>query len=253
MPGARLTQEDRRRIAAGLTEGLGYGEIARQLARPTSTVTREIARNGGPSGYRADSAQRATTQRSRRGRPAPQRTPGGGVGGADGRDPAAVREYAAGLAELLVQLGMPRMVARVLTCLYVTDSGSLTSAELVQRLRVSPASVSKAIGYLEGQALVRRERFEQGEGEHGRRERYVIDDDIWYQAMLASARRNAMLAEFARDGAELLGPATPAGARLDTAAAFLEHTGEDLVRAVRRRRDEEARSATGPTVDEARN
>lgn len=169
---------------------------------------------------------------------------------ADGRDPAAVQEFAAQLAELLVHTGLPRMVARVLTCLYVTDSGSLTSAELVQRLQVSPASVSKAIGYLEGQALVRRERFEQGE--HGRRERYVIDDDIWYQAMLASARRNAMLAEFARNGAELLGPATPAGARLDTAAVFLEHTGEDLVRAVQRRRDEEAaQKATRETAQEA--
>ncbi|MEY9843165.1 MarR family transcriptional regulator [Streptacidiphilus sp. MAP5-3] len=250
MPGARLTQDDRRRIAVGLAEGLAYGEIARQLARPTSTVTREIARNGGPSGYRADSAQRGTAQRSRRGKAAPQRRPDGGVrGGADGRDPAAVQEYATQLAELLVHIGLPRMVARVLTCLYVTDSGSLTSAELVQRLRVSPASVSKAIGYLEGQALVRRERDEQGErSEHGRRERYVIDDDIWYQAMLASAQRNAMLAEFARNGAELLGPATPAGARLDTAAVFLEHTGEDLVRAVQRRRDEEGGAEEGQST-----
>ncbi|MBO1416423.1 helix-turn-helix domain-containing protein, partial [Streptomyces sp. FH025] len=48
MPGGRLTQQDRRRIATGLAEGLGYGEIARGLGRPTSTVTREIARNGGP-------------------------------------------------------------------------------------------------------------------------------------------------------------------------------------------------------------
>ncbi|GAA2914172.1 hypothetical protein GCM10020221_07340 [Streptomyces thioluteus] len=46
----------------------------------------------------------------------------------------------------------------MLGCLSITDSGSLTSADLVRRLRVSPASVSKAIAYLEGQDLVRRER-----------------------------------------------------------------------------------------------
>ncbi|MER7767000.1 MarR family transcriptional regulator [Kitasatospora sp. NPDC096140] len=240
MPGARLTQEDRRRIAAGLTAGLGYGEIARELARPTSTVTREIARNGGPSGYRADNAQRATLRRSRRSKAGPARTPGGGVSAAHGRDPAAVGEFAAQFAELLVHTGLPRMVARVLTCLYVTDSGSLTAAELVQRLGVSPASVSKAIGYLAGQELVRREQDEDG-----RRERYVIDDDVWYRALLASAQRNAMIAEFTRGGADLLGAATPAGARLGTAAAFLEDTGAEIVRAVQRRRRNEdaARSA----------
>ncbi|MGF1431061.1 helix-turn-helix domain-containing protein [Kitasatospora sp. LaBMicrA B282] len=245
MPGARLTQEDRRRIAAGLAAGLGNGEIARQLDRPTSTVTREIARNGGPTGYRADSAQRATVQRARRRSMAPGRSADGRAHPADGRDQAAVQEFAGQFAELLVQLGLPRMVARVLSCLYVTDSGSLSAAELVQRLAVSPASVSKAIGYLEGQALVRRERAEAG-----RRERYVIDDDVWYRSLLASAQRNALLAEFARNGADLLGPATPAGGRLGGAASFLADTGADIVRAVHRRRHRDAaRSAATPGTD----
>ncbi|KPI07722.1 transcriptional regulator, ArsR family [Actinobacteria bacterium OV450] len=231
MPGARLTQEERRLIAAGLTAGLGYGEIARQLARPTSTVTREIARNGGPSGYRADNAHRATVRRSRRSKAAAPRMPEGGASTGYGRDPAAVEQYATQLAELLAQLGMPRMVGRVLACLYVTDCGSLTAAELVQRLGVSPASVSKAIGYLEGQELVRRER-EEG----GLRERYVVDDDIWYRAMLASAQRNTVLAEFTRNGADLLGTATPAGARMAEASVFLDLAGTDIVRAVQQRR-----------------
>ncbi|WP_031065970.1 GbsR/MarR family transcriptional regulator [Streptomyces sp. NRRL WC-3742] len=240
MPGARLTQEERRLIAAGLTARLGYGEIARQLDRPTSTITREIARNGGPSGYRADNAQRATVRRSRRSKAPAPRVPEGSAGGAghargagtgDGRDQAAVEAYATQLAELLAQLGMPRMVGRVLACLYVTDCGSLTAADLVQRLGVSPASVSKAIGYLEAQELVRRER---PEGES--RERYVVDDDIWYRAMLASAQRNTALAEFARNGADLLGVRTPAGARMTEASVFLELAGTDIVRAVQRRR-----------------
>ncbi|MEE1786424.1 helix-turn-helix domain-containing protein [Streptomyces sp. SP17BM10] len=144
------------------------------------------------------------------------------------------------MAELLVHVGMPRMVARVLTCLYVTDDGSLTAGELADRLRVSPASVSKATAYLEGQALVRRER-----DEHRRRTRYVIDGDVWYRALLASAERNAMLAGVAREGADLLGPATPAGARMDGAATLLDRIGRDIVRAVRQWREAPCPGASG--------
>ncbi|MEI5100991.1 helix-turn-helix domain-containing protein [Streptomyces sp. PmtG] len=84
MPGGRLSHEDRRRVAAGLADGLGYAEIARRLARPTSTISREVARNGGPRGYRADHAQHATARPAPAGRPRPPRagrrpTPGRGV------------------------------------------------------------------------------------------------------------------------------------------------------------------------------
>src|SRR5258708_36475380 len=104
-------------------------------------------------------------------------------------------------------MGLTRMTASVLTCLFTTDSGSLTAAELVQRLRVSPASISKAIGYLEGQGLVRRER------DGRRRERYLVDDDVWLKAWQVSVQTNAVMAEAARSGAEILGPTKPAGAR----------------------------------------
>ncbi|MEV0505764.1 helix-turn-helix domain-containing protein, partial [Streptomyces spectabilis] len=59
MAGSRLTRQDRRRIAAGLAEGLSYSEIAKRLERVTSTVTREVMRNGGPREYRADRAHHA--------------------------------------------------------------------------------------------------------------------------------------------------------------------------------------------------
>src|SRR5215471_17286093 len=71
MPGGRLTQEDRRRIAAWLGEGVSHAEIGRRLSRPTSTITREVNRNRGPAGYQADQAQRATRQRARRRNTAP--------------------------------------------------------------------------------------------------------------------------------------------------------------------------------------
>lgn len=66
MPGGRLTQQERRQIALGLADGLAYAEIARQLDRPTSTVTREVMRNGGPTAYRSDLAHRATERRAHR-------------------------------------------------------------------------------------------------------------------------------------------------------------------------------------------
>lgn len=158
MPGGRLTHHERQAIAEGLREGLSYTDIAGRLGRPISTVTREVARNGGPAAYRADAAHRATTGRARRRKqpPAPAASPTGGD--FHGRDPEAVLELEEQFTAMMVGTGLPRMTARVLTCLYVTDEGSLTATELAQRLQVSPASVSKAVGELEQQELIRRER-----------------------------------------------------------------------------------------------
>ncbi|GAB2507195.1 GbsR/MarR family transcriptional regulator [Nocardiopsis aegyptia] len=228
MPGGRLTQPERRQIALGLAEGLAYAEIARGLERPTSTITREVMRNGGPTAYRADLAQRATERRTRR-RPAP-RAPRASAQ-PHGRDAEAVREYEEAFTTVFMQAGLPKMMARVLVCLYTTDSGSLTSADFVQRLQVSPASVSKAIAFLEEQGLVRRER------EKGRRERYVVDDDVWYQSMVASARSNDRVVETARQGVAVLGPGTPAAARLENIARFLDFVGESIHRAAEQARD----------------
>ena len=75
MPGGRLTQQERQQIALGLADGLAYAEIARRTDRPTSTITREVMRNGGPTAYRADLAHRATERRARRRRQAVPRGP----------------------------------------------------------------------------------------------------------------------------------------------------------------------------------
>jgi DNA-binding transcriptional ArsR family regulator len=224
MPGGRLNQEDRRRIAVWLAEGLSHAEIGRRLSRPTSTITREVNRNRGPAGYQADQAQRNTRQRARRRNAAvvPLAASAADVR-EDGRDPAAVGAFEERLTGALVQMGMPRMISGVLTSLTTSDSGSMTSAELVRRLRVSPASISKAISFLENQRLVRRER-------DGRRERYIVDDDVWYRASIASAQTNDVLAQAALDGAGILGPDTPAGARLADTGRFLKLLGEDLLR-----------------------
>lgn len=222
MPGGRLTQEHRRRIAAGLADGLGYAEIARRLGRPTSTVSREVFRNGGAGGYRADYAHHATGYRARRRKPAPPAEEPADLD-AYGRDTHAVREFAEQFAATMVATGVPRMASRVLACLYTSDSRSLTSAELVRQLRVSPASVSKAIGYLESLEMVRRERDPRQ-----RHEQYLIDDDVWLRAWMTSARKTTSWGEIARQGVELLDADTPAGARLDRMGRFFAQLGEDM-------------------------
>ena len=230
MPGGRLTQQERQQIALGLTDGLAYAEIGRRVNRPTSTITREVMRNGGPTTYRAGLAHRATERRAHRRRHAAAQEPKAPPP-AHGRDAEAVREYEETFTTILMQSGLPKMMSRVLSCLYTTDSGSLTAPELVQRLNVSPASISKAITYLERLDLVRRERDE------GRRERYVVDDDLWYQSMMRSARDNAQLADTARQGVGILGPDTPAAVRLESIARYLDYVGESITRAAEQARE----------------
>ena len=217
MPGGRLTHDDRRQIATGLADGLGYAEIARRIGRPTSTVTREVARNGGASDYRAERAQRMTTQRSRR------RVPAYPV--ATERDTGAFRAIEERMLTLFVDMGLPKMEARVLMALYLADADGYSAAELVAALGISPASVSKAIAYLERLELVRRERAH-------RRDRYLIDEDLWLRNWRANVRQHAEMAVLAERAVGLLGPDTAAGARMRTAHQvfhFLSHEMVDLV------------------------
>jgi predicted transcriptional regulator len=230
MPGGRLTQQERQRIALGLADDLAYAEIARRLDRPTSTITREVLRNGGPTAYRAELAHRATERRAYRRKRVAPRGPHASRPD-DGRDSEAVRAYRETFTGLFVEQGVPRMMARVLACLSITDAGSLTAAELVQQLQISPGSVSKAVTYLEEQGLIRRER------EDRRRERYVVDGDVWYQSMLASARALTRIADTARQGVGILGPDTPAAVRLENMARFVGFVGESTTRAAEQARE----------------
>ncbi|MEU5668825.1 helix-turn-helix domain-containing protein [Micromonospora sp. NPDC047762] len=224
MPGGRLSQQERQQIALGLIDSLPYAEIARRLDRPTSTVTREVMRNGGPTAYRAELAHRATERRAQRRRTVT--SPGAtALPQEHGRDAGAVAEYGETFTTVLMASGLPKMAARVLTHLFITDSASLTASQLAQRLQVSPASISKAITFLESQSLVRRERDER------RRDRYVVDDELFYQATIASARANDQLVATARQGVAILGPQTPAAARLENIARFLDFISESVVRA----------------------
>ncbi|RJL30014.1 MarR family transcriptional regulator [Bailinhaonella thermotolerans] len=224
MPGGRLTQRDRNRIAAGLSEGLSYAEIARRLGRPTSTISREVHRNGGPGGYRPEQAHRATERRARRSTPAVLPAGGGPYGPAGDTEAEAVA--------VAVRMGLQRMTARVLIRLLITEDGRLTAAELARGLKVSPASVSTAVGYLIEQGLIRRERDPRR-----RRDVYVMDDDMWYHTVVRSAHQTLEAAEMTRRAAEDIGPDTPVGRRLTTGAHFLERISLDTLASAERWRD----------------
>lgn len=61
-----LTSADREEISRGLSSGKSMREIARQLDRSPSTISREINRNGGPRRYRATIADDKAWDRARR-------------------------------------------------------------------------------------------------------------------------------------------------------------------------------------------
>ena len=217
MPGDRLTADQRRRIADGLADGLTYAEIARRLGRPTSTVTREIARNGGPHAYRAARAQLATTWRARR----RKRPPAGSAPAVPIAEVSSVREFEEHFVAIMTETGMAPMTARVFVALFVSERGSMTAAELVHHLHVSPATISHAVRWLEQRELVGRER-------EARRMRYIVDIDAWYRAWTASARAMARWADTTRQGAEIFGTDTPVGERLHLTSRFVEHLGRDM-------------------------
>lgn len=215
-----MTEQDRQRIAAGIADGLSYSEIARRLDRPPSTISREIARNGGSGGYRPQQAHRATGLRARRGTPAPPRA-------AASPDDTVGEE----IIEAAVRAGLPRMMARVHMDLLLSEEGRRTAAELTRRLKVSPASVSLAVNYLVQHGYVRRERDPQR-----RRDVYVIDDEAWYQSVVLSARQTLETARSAMTMAEASGPDSAVGQRMAKAGAFLERVSLDMLESADRSR-----------------
>jgi IS30 family transposase len=61
-----LSLVEREEISRGIAAGLSARSIAGRIERPSSTVSREIARNGGRDAYRALAADAAAFERARR-------------------------------------------------------------------------------------------------------------------------------------------------------------------------------------------
>src|SRR5688572_6890888 len=62
----RLSGADREEISRGLRADDSFREIARRLKRPPSTISREVALNGGRLRYRAWRAEKGAIRRARR-------------------------------------------------------------------------------------------------------------------------------------------------------------------------------------------
>ncbi|GAA1432412.1 MarR family transcriptional regulator [Streptomyces thermospinosisporus] len=143
--------------------------------------------------------------------------------GAVDRDPEAVSRFVEHFAAQLVEAGLPRMPARVFAALLASDTGALTSAELGEQLKISPAAVSGAVRYLAQVHMISRER-EPG----SRRERYRVHGDQWYEAL---TNREAIIRRWGdalREGVTSLGPTTPAGRRLAETLAFFEFVEKEV-------------------------
>lgn len=124
---------------------------------------------------------------------------------------------------VLVTAGFPPMPARVFTALLVTDSGRLSSAELVGLLRISPAAVSGAVRYLSGLGLVHKERVPGS-----RREYYRMPADIWHQVMRMRSQVLVRWVALLREGTGLVGEDTPAGKRMTGHAEFFEFLTSEM-------------------------
>ena len=141
--------------------------------------------------------------------------------GVDRSDQQAAPEGLPGFIErfaaILVAAGFPPMPARVFVALLVSADGRLSSAELVEQLRISPAAVSGAVRYLTGLRLVHKERVPGS-----RREYYRMPADIWHQVMMMQSQVLVQWTVLLKEGMDLVGRDTTAGERMADHAAYFE-------------------------------
>lgn len=153
------------------------------------------------------------------------------MGTADGTDrddqrgavPDGLPEFIERFAAVLITAGFPPMPARVFVALLASDTGRLTSADLVDLLQISPAAVSGAVRYLTGLSLVHKERVPGS-----RREYYRMPADIWHQVMTMQSQVLVRWTALLKEGMDLVGRETPAGERMADHAAYFEFLTTEL-------------------------
>lgn len=136
-------------------------------------------------------------------------------------DPVA--RYVERMGAALAAAGLQRLPSRVFAALTADDDGRMTSAELVDALAVSPASVSGAVRYLSQIGFIHRER-ERG----SRRDVYVVEDDAWLQAMLREGQVYAPMITALDDALRRLDAGSRAHRRLFLMREFLLFVGTEM-------------------------
>ena len=140
-----------------------------------------------------------------------------------GPDPDRVFDYVERFAAVLVAAGFPPMPARVFVALLIAESGRLTAADLAATLRISPAAVSGAVRYLVQLGLVHKERVPGS-----RRDYYRMPGNMWDDMLRLRDQVMSRWTALVREGIDLVGADTPAGARLAEQADFLEFVSKEL-------------------------
>ena len=124
---------------------------------------------------------------------------------------AAAEKAAAGFAAA----GFPKMPARALMALVSSEDGSLTAAELAERLGVSAAAVSGAVRYLQTVGFVHRVS-QPG----SRRDLYALYDDEWYIVSMRKSPIYQSLAALTDATAEALPEGSAARSRVTEMGRF---------------------------------
>jgi IS30 family transposase len=141
-----LTLSEREEISRGVVTGCSLRSIAEQLGRSTSTVSREIHRNGGRRRYRANRADQAAWDRAHR----PKRC-----------RLAKNHALARIVAKKLQQLWSPEQIAGWLKRTYPDDENYQVSHETIYRslfIQARGALKKELLGYLRRQRTLRRSR-----------------------------------------------------------------------------------------------
>lgn len=132
------------------------------------------------------------------------------------RNEQALRDVVEQSAAVLTAAGFPKMPARVLMALMVSEEGGLTAQELAEHLGVSAAAISGAVRYLQTVGIVRR-LARSG----SRRDRYELPEDAWYTAVTSKSPIYGVLAGLAESAVGAISdPSSAARARVDEMARF---------------------------------
>lgn len=158
----------------------------------------------------------------------------------------AVSDFRERVAGMLAAAGFPRMPARVMMALMVSENG-LTAAEVAHELGVSAAAVSGAVRYLQLLGFVARVPVSGS-----RRDRYAIVKS-WYAMTMTNVAVYEQVANVAARGARTLPKGGAAQARVEEMSdffAFLHGRLGELVAEWEQRGDSDPSPPRRPRTEE---